>query len=232
MSPVDNAATILVVDDEEQIRRAMKSLLTARHYTVLLAANGEEALELAADHAPDLVVLDLSMPGMSGMDVCRELRAWYTGPILILSVRGSEAEKITALDLGADDYLTKPFLAGELLARIRALLRRAGARETPPPIIATGDLVVDMVHRQVTTAGQPVSLTPLEYDILAYLAQNANRVVTSAMLIEHIWGANATSDTQSLRTHVSHLRKKIEPDPAVPQYILTEPGVGFRFVMP
>jgi len=231
MNNADMLATILVVDDEEQIRRAVKSLLTARHYHVILATDGQQALELTADHAPDLIILDLTMPGMDGIAVCRELREWYHAPILVLSVRGGETDKITALDSGADDYLTKPFLTGELLARVRALLRRVSGRETPPPIITTGELVVDLVHRQVTRAGQPISLTPLEYDILTYLALNANCVVTSSMLLEHIWGAEAKQDTQALRVHVSHLRRKIENDPAVPQYILTEPGVGFRFVV-
>lgn len=221
-------ATILVVDDEVQIRRALHSLLAARHYGVLLAENGEQALELAADHTPDLVILDLSMPGMSGLEVCRELRAWYRGPILILSVRGSEQDKIAALDLGADDYLTKPFPTGELLARIRALLRRAAQHETPPPVVHLGELEIDLARRLVTRAGHPVSLTPIEYAILAYLARNANCVVTSSQLIEQVWGNNATEDTQALRVHVSHLRKKIEPYPTVPQYLLTEPGVGFR----
>lgn len=225
-----NQATILVVDDEEQIRRAVKSLLGARGYQVVLAVNGEEALNLAADHSPDLVILDLTMPGMNGLAVCRELRAWYRGPILILSVRGGDADKVTALDLGADDYLTKPFSTAELLARIRALLRRAGMQETPPPFIQVGTLEIDLARRLVTIAGQVVTLTPIEYAIVAFLAQHANCVVTSGMLLEEVWGAEASEDTQALRVHISHLRKKIEPYPAVPQVILTEPGVGFRFV--
>ncbi|MHB9131449.1 MAG: response regulator transcription factor [Armatimonadota bacterium] len=225
-------ATILVVDDEVQIRRALQSLLSARHYRVLLAEHGEQALELAAEHTPDLVILDLSMPGMSGLEVCRELRAWYRGPILILSVRGGEQDKIAALDLGADDYLTKPFPTGELLARIRALLRRAAMHETPPPVVRIGELEIDLARRLVTRAGQPIALTPIEYAILAYLARNANCMVTSSQLIEQVWGDNATEDTQALRVHISHLRKKIEPYPTVPQYLLTEPGVGFRLAMP
>ncbi len=225
-----NPATILVIDDEEQIRRAVKSLLTARGYQVLLAINGEEGLNLAADHNPELVILDLTMPGMSGLEVCRELRAWYRGPILILSVRGGDADKVTAFDLGADDYLTKPFSTAELLARIRALLRRAGMQETAPPFIQVGALEIDLARRQVTIGGQVITLTPIEYAILAYLAQHANCVVTSGMLLAEVWGAEAGEDTQALRVHISHLRKKIEPYPAVPQVILTEPGVGFRFV--
>jgi len=232
MAPQDvTAIKILAVDDEPQIRRALKSMLAARGYQVLLAENGEEALELAASSLPDLVILDLTMPGMNGMKVCRELRAWYKGPILILSVRGGDIDKVSALDLGADDYLTKPFSTPELLARIRALLRRAGMRE-PPPVIQAGDLVIDIARHQVTRAGKHISMTPTEFAILAYLAQNANCVVTTDMLLEKIWGADAGEDTQSLRSHISHLRKKIEPIPSVPQYILTEPGVGFRFIMP
>ena len=225
-------ATILVVDDEAQIRRALKSLLTARNYQVLLAENGEQALELAAAAPPDLVVLDLSMPGMNGLVVCRELRAWYRGPILILSVRGGEQDKIAALDLGADDYLTKPFSTGELLARVRALLRRAGMQEAPPPVIRFGEIDVDLARHMVLRADEPLSLTPIEYNILAYLAQNANCVVTSRQLIEEVWKEDAGEDTQALRVHISHLRKKIEPNPTVPQYLLTEPGVGFRLAIP
>ncbi len=220
---------ILVIDDEEQIRRALKSILSVRHYDVILATNGDEGLDLAIDHTPDLVILDISMPGMSGLEVCRELRAWYNGPILVLSVRSDDADKISALDLGADDYLTKPFSAGELLARIRALLRRASGVPASPPVISAGDLEIDIATRRVTRAGDEIELTRTEFDILAYLAQNADRVVTSKMILEHVWGPEYGEDTQTLRVHVSHLRKKIEPHSAVPKYILTEPGVGFRF---
>jgi len=232
MSPQDVIAIkILAVDDEPQIRRALESMLSARGYQVLLAENGDEALELAASALPDLIILDLTMPGMGGIEVCRELRAWYKGPILILSVRGSDIDKVSALDLGADDYLTKPFSTPELLARIRALLRRAGMQE-PPPVVQAGELVIDIVRHQVTRAGEHVPLTPTEFAILAYLALNANCVVTTDMLLEKVWGADASEDTQSLRSHISHLRRKIEPIPSVPQHILTEPGVGFRFVTP
>ena len=219
---------ILVIDDEEQIRRALKSILSARHYDVILASNGEEGLDLAIDHSPDLVILDLAMPDMTGFEVCKELRAWYNGPILVLSVRGSDADKIEALDLGADDYLTKPFSAGELLARVRALLRRAAGQASPPPVISVGDIEIDIAHRRVTRAGTDVDLTKTEFEILAYLARNVNCVVTSRMLLENVWGPEYGEDTQTLRVHISHLRKKIEPHPSVPRYILTEPGVGFR----
>lgn len=221
---------ILVIDDQAQIRRALRSLLTARDYQVILAENGEQGLDLAAEQQPDLVILDMAMPGMSGLEVCRELRTWFHGPILILSVRGEEQDKIAALDLGADDYITKPFATGELLARLRALLRRVGTSEISSPIIKTGELEIDIARRLVTRGEEPIALTPIEYNILIYLAQHANRVVTSQQLIDEIWGEDAVEDTQALRVHISHLRKKIEPHPAVPQYILTEPGVGFRFV--
>ncbi|MHB0937937.1 MAG: response regulator transcription factor [Armatimonadota bacterium] len=223
---------ILIIDDEEQIRRALKSLLAVRKYQVLLAEHGQQGLELAAEHAPDLVILDLMMPGMSGLEVCRELRGWYTGPILILSVRGNETDKIAALDLGADDYLTKPFHTGELLARIRALLRRATGPTAPSPVVHVGGLEIDLARRIVTRDSEPVSLTPTEYDILAYLAQHPNRVVTTSMLLAQVWGADPGDDTQTLRSHISHLRQKIEANPKMPVCLLTEPGVGFRFVIP
>jgi two-component system KDP operon response regulator KdpE len=229
MSIPERKAKILVIDDEEQIRRALRSILSARHYDVLQASNGEEGLDLAIDHSPDLVILDLAMPDMSGLEVCKELRTWYNGPILVLSVRSGVADKIDALDLGADDYLTKPFSAGELLARVRALLRRASGQASQPPIITAGDVEIDVAHRCVTRAGKEVDLTKTEFEILAYLAQNTDCVVTSRMILEHVWGPEYGEDTQTLRVHISHLRKKIEPHPSVPRYILTEPGVGFRF---
>lgn len=229
MSAPEKNVKILVVDDEEQIRRALKSILSARKYDVVLADSGEEAIDLAIDHNPDMVILDMSMPGMDGIEVCRELRTWYTGPILILSVRAGDADKITALDTGADDYLTKPFSAGELLARVRAQLRRSASTVASVPTIAVGDLEIDIAQRRVRRLGEEIELTRIEFDILAYLAQNANCVVTSKMILEKVWGPEYGDDTQTLRVHISHLRKKIEPHPSVPEYILTEPGVGFRF---
>ena len=232
MRDEERAPDILIVDDEEQIRHAVKAILTVRHYAVRVAASGEIALAQAIQQPPDLVILDMSMPGLSGLDVLKELRAWYMGPILILSVRGSDTDKVAALDLGADDYLTKPFSTTELLARIRALLRRAAIRIAPPPVIVAGALEIDLAHRQVTLDGAPLNLTPTEYEILAYLAQNANCVVTTAMLLKHVWNAEPGDDTQSLRAHISHLRKKIEPQSGMPRYLRTEPGVGFRFLLP
>ena len=228
-SPPERSPRILVIDDEEQIRRALRSILQARHYTVDLAATGAAGLEAAVDTTPDLIVLDLSLPDMSGLVVCEELRAWYEGPIVVLSVRDADADKIAALDLGADDYLTKPFSAGELLARIRAHLRRISGAEVSVREIKAGDLAIDLAKRVVTVAGQQVHLTRTEFDILAVLARNADRVVTSHALLNSVWGPDYVSDTQTLRVHVSHLRQKIEPQGGVSRYILTEPGVGFRF---
>jgi two-component system KDP operon response regulator KdpE len=230
MGAPERAVHVLVVDDEEQMRRALRSVLGARHYDVALAATGEEALEMAVEHAPDLVVLDLTLPGISGLDVCRELRTWLAAPILVLSVRDSDEDKIAALDLGADDYLTKPFSTGELLARVRALLRRAAPGDTAVSEIVAGDLVIDLARRIVRVAGEEVRLTRTEFDILAVLAKHSDRVVTSRMLLEQVWGPEYVSDTQTLRVHVSHLRHKIEPAGGVPRYVITEPGVGFRFV--
>lgn len=232
MSAPQKAPRILAVDDEEQIRRALKSILSSRDYDVAFAANGEDAIDQAIDNPPDLIILDLSLPGIDGIEVCRELRTWYTRPILILSVRGSDADKIAALDTGADDYLTKPFSAGELLARIRALLRRADSQVTPAPVIIAGDMEIDIARRTVKRSGQEIDLTRIEFDVLAYLAQNADCVVTSKMILEKVWGPEYRDDIQTLRVHISHLRKKVEPHPSVPQYILTEPSVGFRFSAP
>jgi two-component system KDP operon response regulator KdpE len=224
----ERPARILVIDDEEQMRRALKSVLNVRHYEVDLAESAEEGLEITADRTPDLIVLDLTLPGMSGLEACERLREWYRGPILILSVRESDDDKIAALDLGADDYLTKPFSTGELLARIRALLRRTAGVESSSGEIRSGNLVIDLGRRTVTVDGETVRLTRTEFDILALLARNEGRVVTSRMLLESVWGPEYIGDTQTLRVHVSHLRKKIERSPDIPRMILTEPGVGFR----
>ncbi len=229
MSSPEKMARVLVVDDEEQIRRALKSILTARKYDVVLASNGEEGISLAIELPPDLVILDMAMPGLTGIDVCRELRNWYEGPILMLSVISGDADKVAALDIGADDYLTKPFSTTELLARIRALLRRTAAVVSAPPVIHAGELEIDIAKRTVMRAGQEIELTRMEFDILAYLAQNADCVLTSKMILQKVWGPEYLEDAQTLRVHISHLRKKIEPRPSSPRYILTETGVGFRF---
>lgn len=227
MSAPEKTAKILIVDDEEQIRRALVSILSGRKYGIATAATGEEALDLAVDFAPDLVILDMMLPDMDGLDVCRELRRWYSAPVLILSVRGSDTDKIAGLDVGADDYLTKPFSAGELLARVRALLRRASSQVVEMPTVAVGDLEIDLARRRVRRGGSEIELTRIEFDILAFLARNADRVVTSKMILQTVWGPEYGGEIQTLRVHVSNLRKKIEPHPSVPRYIITEPGVGF-----
>jgi two-component system KDP operon response regulator KdpE len=221
---------VLVIDDEPQIRRALRAGLERNGYAVLLAANGEEGLDQAALNPPDLVILDLAMPGLDGFEVCRQLREWSKAPILVLSVREGEQEKIRALDLGADDYLTKPFGLGELLARIRAVLRRAGAADEPEaPSLTFAELRLDFARRRVTLEGQEIHLTPIEYELLRHLALNAGRVLTHRQLLTRVWDAEYAEDTHTLRVHVANLRNKIEPDPARPRFIVTEPRIGYRF---
>ncbi len=222
---------ILVIDDEPQIRRALRAGLERNGYQVMLAASGEEGLDTASEHPPDLVILDLAMPGTDGFQVCKELRSWTAIPIIVLSVRDQEEDKIRALDLGADDYLTKPFGVGELLARMRAVLRRASAGEdgVDESVFESGDLHVDQAHREVTVAGNKVHLTPKEYDLLVCLIQFRNRVVTHRQLLSKVWGPEYAEDTHTLRVHIANLRTKIEKDPARPNFIHTETRIGYRF---
>jgi two-component system, OmpR family, KDP operon response regulator KdpE len=220
----------LVIDDDPQIRRALRAGLERNGYTVALAASGEEGLDVAAEQAPEVVILDLAMPGMDGLEVCRQLREWSSVPIIVLSVREGEKDKIAALDLGADDYLTKPFSLEELLARLRAVLRRAGGAEEPePPTFSAGDLQIDFTRRRVTLAGNEVHLTPIEYDLLRYMALHPDRVLTHRQLLTKVWGAAYAEDTHTLRVHIANLRHKIEPDPARPRLLHTEPRIGYRF---
>lgn len=225
-------AKILVVDDEESIRQSLAFILTSKDYEVQLAASGEEALSLAIAAPPDLVILDLCMRGMGGLEVCRELRSWSTAPILVLSVLVREFEKIEALDNGADDYITKPYSVGELLARVRALLRRTLAGAALPQSVTFGALAIDFTKRRVTLADNEVKLTPKEYDILNMLVRRADGVVTNRQLLEYVWGPEYKykEDLQNLRVHVSHLRRKIEPDPQEQLFIRNEPSVGYRFL--
>lgn len=220
---------ILVVDDDIQIRRALRNALSARGYDVMLASNGEEALDMAASETPDMVILDMSMPGISGIEVCKELRTWTHIPILILSVKDKEADKIAALDLGADDYLTKPFNTGELLARIRAHIRRTKQIQPVDPVFEKNGLKVDLARHLVFKDGEELKLTKTEFSLLQYLIQNSGRVVTYSLLLSQVWGPEYECDTQTLRVHIGNLRKKIEEDPNRPHFILTEPGVGYRF---
>lgn len=231
MTHEENSSTILVVDDDELILRMMRTILTLRHYKVMLAANAQDAMSQIAETTPDLIILDITLPGMNGLDFCKEVRSWLDVPILMLSAHIRDADKIHALDLGADDYLTKPFSTGELLARIRALIRRSGGKTAAPAMVTIDDLEIDLARHQVRRVGTPIELTPMEYDLLAMLVRNANRVVTFQMLLEAFWGEEY-EDTRALRVHISHLRRKIEPHPGAPRYIVSEPRVGFRFVLP
>lgn len=222
----ENLPRILVVDDERPIRRFLSASL-GTHYLVSEAANGAEAIQLVAAERPDLVILDLGLPDLDGVEVTRRLREWTQVPIIIVSVREQEADKIAALDAGADDYLTKPFGAGELMARIRVALRRAVQGENEP-IFSNGNLVVDLTHRLVTIQSQPVTLTPTEYDLLKSLIKYAGKVLTHRQLLRTVWGTTYENDTHILQVNISNLRRKIEPDPARPVHIITEPGVGYR----
>jgi two-component system, OmpR family, KDP operon response regulator KdpE len=217
---------VLVVDDERPIRRFLHASLSGT-YTVLEAASGEEALAVAVSGRPDVILLDLGLPDMDGVDLTRRLREWTQIPIIVISVRDHEEDKITALDAGADDYLTKPFGVGELLARLRVILRRAAPADNAP-VFQSDRLTVDLTLREVTVDGQITSLTPTEYDILRVLIQHAGKVLTHQQLIHLVWGNTYDADAHLLRVNISNLRRKIELDPARPRFVMTEPGVGYR----
>jgi two-component system KDP operon response regulator KdpE len=218
---------ILVVDDEPAIQRFLRTSLASHGYVVFTASTGQEALQRVADDRPDMVILDLGLPDIDGIEVTRLLREWTRIPILILSVRGSEKDKIAALDAGADDYLTKPFGIGELLARVRVAMRHVPG-EALQPVFTVGGLVVDRTRRLVTLDAHEVQLTPTEYDLLKVLVSHAGRVLTHRQLLREVWGPEYEMDTHTLRVNISNLRRKIEPDPARPRYLVTEPGVGYR----
>ena len=224
-------ARILLVDDEAAIQRAVGTLLRSRGYDVDVAGSGAEALAALAERAPALVVLDLGLPDLEGTEVCRRIRLSSPVPIIVLSARGAEADKVNALDLGADDYMTKPFGPEELMARIRVALRRTGgdaAEETG--ILRAGTLTIDYDRRRVVRDGTEIRLTPKEFELLSLLARNHDRVLTHRAILKEVWGANAVEQPEHLWTLVAQLRKKIEPDPANPKYLLSEPWVGYRFV--
>jgi two-component system KDP operon response regulator KdpE len=218
---------VLVVDDEMPIRRYLRAALGAEGFSIYEAANGQEAIQGVLAHRPDLIILDLGLPDMDGIQVTRQLREWSTIPIIILSVREAEVDKIAALDAGADDYLTKPFGTGELMARMRVVMRRLSSK-ADEPILQVGGLCVDLARRIVTVGGNEVSLTPTEYDMLRLLMQNAGKVITHRQLLRQVWGTAYESEMHLLRVNISNLRRKIEPDPSRPTYISTEPGVGYR----
>jgi len=225
------AENILVVDDEPQIRRVMRSTLTSHGYVITEAKNGEEAIELARKGKPDLILLDVNMPGVSGIETCREIRRGSTAPIIMLTVRNAERDKVLALDAGADDYVTKPFGIEELLARIRAALRRYSTAESVPAFV-TKDFSVDFEIRQVTVSGEEVHLAPKEFEVLKQLIANQGKPLTHRRLLQAVWGPDYGEETENLRVVINQLRKKIEKDPARPKYIHTEPWVGYRFAPP
>jgi two-component system KDP operon response regulator KdpE len=222
-----SSGRVLVVDDEPQIRRALRTSLEAHGFEVALAEDGDDALVRIPTWSPDVVVLDLVMPGRDGLDVLRETRTWSQVPIVVLSARGQERDKVLALDQGADDYLTKPFGIDELLARIRAVMRRAGTPASNP-VITVGPVVIDATRHVVERSGEEVHLTPTEFDLLHVLAANAGKVMTHRQLLERVWGGYAAENAQQLRVYIGYLRRKLEADPANPSLILTEPGIGYR----
>lgn len=223
------ARRILVIDDELQITRVLKRSLGAHRYDVRTASDGESGIDLFRDFRPDLVITDLSMPEMNGIEVCREIRRVSSVPIIVLSVRGAEQTKVEALDAGADDYITKPFGIDELMARVRAALRR-GPEIDPETAIEIGDFRVDHDDHQIYVRGVPVHLTPKEFELLAYMIANHDRVLTHRAMLAKVWGGEYTGQTEYLRVFIGNLRKKVEPDPAKPRHLITEPWVGYRFI--
>ena len=217
---------VLIVDDERSIRRFLKASLGSQ-FVILEATNGEEALSAAASEHPDIILLDLGLPDIDGVEVTRRLREWSQIPIIVVSVREQEQDKIAALDAGADDYLTKPFGVGELMARLRVALRRS-AQADNEPVFSTGNLVVDLNQREVRVNEQPIALTPTEYDLLRTLVKHAGKVLTHDQLLRSVWGTAYESETHMLQVNISNLRRKIETDPTRPVYLVTEPGVGYR----
>ena len=222
-------ARILVVDDEEQILKLLRVALTSHGYQVAEAVTGEQGLAKAAVYRPDVIILDLGLPDMDGLEVVQKLRDWSRVPVIVLSAREQENDKIVALDAGADDYLTKPFGMGELLARIRAAIRHA-AGAGDEPVLTFNDLTVDMACRRVTVAGEEIKLTPTEYDLIKHLVLHAGKVLTHRQLLRTVWGPFYENDTHYLRVYIGQLRRKIENDPARPRHIITEPGVGYRLI--
>jgi len=219
------------VDDEAQITRVLKTTLSSHGYGIRTAADGEEALQLMKDWSPDLIISDLRMPNMGGLELCRRVRAHSRIPIIVLSVKGEEPIKVEALDAGADDYVTKPFSVNELLARVRAALRRASAPETTDaPVIDAGDFHIDIPARTVTVRNHEVRLTPKEFDLLIHFAKHPGKVITHRALLAAVWGQNSVEQPEYLRVLVGHLRKKLEPEESAPRYIVTEPWVGYRFL--
>ncbi|HUK46831.1 MAG TPA: response regulator transcription factor [Terriglobales bacterium] len=230
MAASENKGNILVVDDEPQITRVLKTTLSSQGYGVRSASDGEEALNELKAWSPDLIITDLRMPRMDGLELCRQVRKNSRLPIIVLSVKGEETTKVEALDAGADDYVTKPFSVNELLARVRAAFRRAAAAEKPEiPVIEVGDFRIDVPARSVTVKNREIHLTPKEFDLLVYLAKHPGKVITHRALLAAVWGPNSVEQPEYLRVFVGHLRKKLDPDDNSSRYIITEPWVGYRF---
>jgi len=228
---IPSPPTILIIEDEESIRRFLRVSLAANGYRLVESGTGADGLLQAATAQPDLIILDLGLPDIDGIDLTRQIREWSRVPIIIVSARGKEQDKVVALDAGADDYLTKPFGVGELLARLRVALRHRAVTQTGgEPVFQNGDLKVDLARRAVTLAGKPIHLTPNEYRLLSILVQHAGRVLTHRQLLKEIWGPGSSQETHYLRVYMNQLRQKIEADPAQPKYLLTESGVGYRLV--
>jgi two-component system KDP operon response regulator KdpE len=228
---MNNEVHILVIDDEPQILRALRTILNEKGYRITTASRGEEGLALAAATQPDIIILDLGLPDMDGSEVCRQLRDWTQIPIIILSVRDNEHDKVLALDAGADDYLTKPFGIEELLARIRVAMRHlTHAQGSKESVVNAGDVSIDLARHIVTRAGKEVRLTATEWSLLAYLANNTGRVLTHQNLLEHVWGWAEGNNVEYLRVYMRQLRMKLESDPRHPKFLLTETGIGYRFI--
>ena len=221
---------VLVVEDEPQLRRFLRTALTAQGFRIVEAETVREALIAATTHNPELILLDIGLPDGNGIDLTRRIREWSRVPIIVISARGKEDDKVTALDAGADDYLTKPFGVNELLARIRVALRHAVSSASGPgePVLEIGPLRIDLTRREVRVSGAEIHLTPLEYRLLALLAQNAGKVLTHRQILKEVWGPGSVNETHYLRVFMAQLRRKVEPDPARPRLLLTEPGVGYR----
>jgi two-component system KDP operon response regulator KdpE len=226
-----NTATILVVDDEPQIRRVLRMTLSSNGYDVIEANNGQEAVEMVVRESPDLILLDVNMPAMTGLEACRKIRISFDIPIIMVTVRSSEQDKILALDSGADDYVVKPFATGELLARIRAALRRSSSEE-PLPKIESPELGIDLEKRILDVRGQRIHVSPKEFEVLRLLVLQEGKPLTHKRILQTVWGPDHAEETENLRVVINQLRKKIEKDPAHPRYILTEPWLGYRFQLP
>ena len=229
MANSESKRNILVVDDEAQITRVLKTTLSSQGYGIRTAADGNQALHEMETWSPDLIITDLRMPNMDGLELCRQIRAHSRVPIIVLSVKGEEAIKVEALDAGADDYVTKPFSIKELLARVRAAFRRIAPDEAESPLIEVGDFRIDIGGRKVEVKNQEIRLTPKEFDVLVFLARRPEKVVTHHALLAAVWGPNSVEQPEYLRVCIGHLRKKLEPDESSPRYIITEPWVGYRF---